>query len=59
MGGAAVARGSSSQLPHAELELMADAGHAPWIDDPDQVADRAGPGASPVTGIRAPRTGRR
>jgi pimeloyl-ACP methyl ester carboxylesterase len=37
-GGADVARRFVRLLPNAELEVMADAGHAPWIDDPDQAA---------------------
>ena len=37
-GGADVARQFSGQLPNAELELMAGAGHAPWMDDPDRSA---------------------
>ncbi len=40
MGGEEIARGFVGQLPHAELELMASAGHAPWMDDPGFVADR-------------------
>jgi pimeloyl-ACP methyl ester carboxylesterase len=42
MGGAPVARRFVDQLPDAELELMSDAGHAPWMDDPDHVARRVG-----------------
>ncbi len=40
MGGPTVARQIVRQLPNAELELMPEAGHAPWIDDPDYVASR-------------------
>ncbi len=40
MGGAAVARPFVDQLPDARLELLPHAGHAPWIDDPVDVADR-------------------
>lgn len=40
MGGRAVAERFVRQLPHAELELMDRAGHAPWIDEPDHVATR-------------------
>ena len=42
MGGAEIARQFASQLPDAELELMPGAGHAPWMDDPDHVAERVG-----------------
>jgi pimeloyl-ACP methyl ester carboxylesterase len=41
-GGAAIARQFVAQLPNAELEVMPDAGHAPWMDDPDFVAQRVG-----------------
>ena len=37
-GGADIAREFVGQLPNAELEMMAGAGHAPWIDDPDHAA---------------------
>jgi pimeloyl-ACP methyl ester carboxylesterase len=47
MGGAEAARGFSAALPDAELELMPRAGHAPWIDDPDFVAQRVGAFLSP------------
>jgi 2-hydroxy-6-oxonona-2,4-dienedioate hydrolase len=40
MGGAAVARAFVDQLPDAQLDLLPHAGHAPWIDDPIDVADR-------------------
>jgi pimeloyl-ACP methyl ester carboxylesterase len=40
MGGVEIAREFASNLPNAELELMRGAGHAPWMDDPDHVADR-------------------
>ena len=33
-----VARRFARKLPNATLELMAEAGHAVWIDDPDHVA---------------------
>ncbi len=33
-----VARRFAQKLPNATLELMAEAGHAVWIDDPDHVA---------------------
>ena len=42
MGGSAVAREFVRQLPDAELDLLPEAGHAPWIDDPDDVAQRVG-----------------
>ena len=42
MGGAEIAREFVSGLPNAELELMPRAGHAPWMDDPDHVAERVG-----------------
>jgi pimeloyl-ACP methyl ester carboxylesterase len=37
-GGAEVARAFTAQIPGAELELMAGAGHAVWIDDPERAA---------------------
>ncbi|TFH20306.1 MAG: alpha/beta hydrolase [Acidimicrobiales bacterium] len=37
-GGADIARQFTSHVPNAELELMAGAGHAPWMDDPDHAA---------------------
>ena len=40
MGGGDIARAFASQLPNAQLEMMPGAGHAPWIDDPDLVAER-------------------
>jgi 2-hydroxy-6-oxonona-2,4-dienedioate hydrolase len=42
MGGAAIARPFVAQIPGAQLELLAGAGHAPWIDEPDVVAARVG-----------------
>jgi pimeloyl-ACP methyl ester carboxylesterase len=36
----ALARTFTDQFPDARLELMPNAGHAPWIDDPDHVARR-------------------
>jgi len=33
-GGAAVARSFAPRLPNAELVVLPDAEHAPWIDDP-------------------------
>ena len=42
MGGGEIARRFAGQLPDAELELMSGAGHAPWMDDPDFVAERVG-----------------
>lgn len=41
MGGAEIARQFVRHLPNAELELMAGTGHAPWMSDPDHVAERA------------------
>lgn len=38
MGGAEIARAFVARIPDAELEMMAEAGHAPWMDDPDHVA---------------------
>jgi pimeloyl-ACP methyl ester carboxylesterase len=40
MGGADVARAFAGQFPDAQLELVAGAGHAVWLDDPDLVAAR-------------------
>jgi pimeloyl-ACP methyl ester carboxylesterase len=40
MGGADIASGFASHVPNSRLELMAQAGHAPWMDDPDHVAER-------------------
>ncbi len=37
-GGADIARQFVDRFPDAELELMAGAGHAPWMDDPDHAA---------------------
>ena len=42
MGGAEIARRFAAQLPDADLELLPDAGHTPWMDDPDHVAERVG-----------------
>lgn len=42
MGGAEVAREFVRNCPNAELEIMPGAGHAPWMDDPDHVAERVG-----------------
>ena len=38
MGGAEIARAFVARVPGATLELLPEAGHAPWIDDPDHVA---------------------
>jgi pimeloyl-ACP methyl ester carboxylesterase len=38
MGDAAVARQFAANIPGAEIEMMAGAGHAVWIDEPDYVA---------------------
>ena len=40
MGGAEVARRFVEQVPGGELDLLEGAGHAPWIDDPVDIADR-------------------
>lgn len=40
MGGEEIARAFASQCPNGVLELIPDAGHAPWMDDPDHVAER-------------------
>lgn len=37
-GGAEAAKRFVDRLPHATLELVADAGHAPWIDEPERAA---------------------
>ena len=37
-GGAETARAFAAQIPTAELEIMPDAGHAPWLDDADHAA---------------------
>jgi pimeloyl-ACP methyl ester carboxylesterase len=37
-GGADIARQFAEHFPNAELELIAGAGHAPWMDDPDHAA---------------------
>lgn len=39
-GGEAVARAFAGRLPDATLEVIPQAGHAPWIDEPDLCADR-------------------
>jgi 2-hydroxy-6-oxonona-2,4-dienedioate hydrolase len=38
-GGAAIARATATRIPGATLELLPDAGHAPWLDDPQLCAD--------------------
>ena len=38
MGGGETARAFAARIPGAELEVMPNAGHAPWIDDPDHAA---------------------
>lgn len=40
MGDAVIAAEFAAQIPGATLEIMSDAGHAPWIDNPEYVADR-------------------
>ena len=42
MGGSEIAREFAAGVPDAELEMLPRAGHAPWIDAPDLVADRVG-----------------
>lgn len=37
-GGVETAERFVDRLPHATLELVADAGHAPWIDEPERAA---------------------
>lgn len=39
MGGPEIARAFVQKIPGAELELMEGAGHAPFLDDPAQVAE--------------------
>jgi pimeloyl-ACP methyl ester carboxylesterase len=39
-GGATVARAFVPRLPNAELEIISEAGHAPWIDDLARCAHR-------------------
>ncbi len=39
-GGEAVARAFAPRLPHAQLEMVPEAGHAPWIDELDLCAAR-------------------
>lgn len=39
-GGEAVARTFVARLPDAELEMIEEAGHAPWIDELDHCAER-------------------
>jgi 2-hydroxy-6-oxonona-2,4-dienedioate hydrolase len=39
-GGQDVARRLVGLLPHAELEMVPEAGHLPWLDDPVHVAER-------------------
>ena len=41
-GGARTAEAFVARIPGATLEVMPDAGHAPWIDDPDHVASVVG-----------------
>lgn len=38
-GAATIARDFVAPFPEARLELLAEAGHSPWIDEPDRVAD--------------------
>ena len=39
-GGEAVARALVDRLPNAELDLMPDAGHSPWLDDMDGCVEK-------------------
>jgi 2-hydroxy-6-oxonona-2,4-dienedioate hydrolase len=39
-GGESIARSFASRFPDAQLEVIANAGHAPWIDEPDLCASR-------------------
>lgn len=39
-GGAAEAEAFAARLPHAELEILHEAGHAPWLDDLETCATR-------------------
>jgi len=39
-GGADVAQNLVDVMPHATLEMLPDAGHLPWLDDPDHAAAR-------------------
>lgn len=38
VGGEEVARGLVDRLPRAHVEVMDDAGHLPWLDDPGRAA---------------------
>ena len=38
-GGEDVARSFAAFFPNSELDVLPDAGHAPWIDDPDTCAE--------------------
>jgi 2-hydroxy-6-oxonona-2,4-dienedioate hydrolase len=40
-GGTDTAHTFVTQIPNAQLEFMPQAGHAPWLDDPDQAANVA------------------
>jgi 2-hydroxy-6-oxonona-2,4-dienedioate hydrolase len=40
VGSADVWRRFTGLLPHAELEVVEDAGHMPWLDEPSRVAER-------------------
>jgi 2-hydroxy-6-oxonona-2,4-dienedioate hydrolase/4,5:9,10-diseco-3-hydroxy-5,9,17-trioxoandrosta-1(10),2-diene-4-oate hydrolase len=39
-GGTAVARSFVGRFPNAQLEIIPEAGHAPWIDDLGMCAER-------------------
>lgn len=41
VGGEEIARGLVDRLPRAQVEVMDDAGHLPWLDDPGRAAELA------------------
>ena len=41
IGGADVARAFAPKVPGAHLEMLPEAGHVPWLDEPDLVARAA------------------
>jgi pimeloyl-ACP methyl ester carboxylesterase len=41
IGGAEVARAFAAKIPGAHLEILPEAGHVPWLDEPDDVASTA------------------
>jgi len=40
-GGAELARSTAELIPRSELEIVANGGHLPWLDDPDRAARSA------------------